>query len=96
MSSIDPNREFIPVRIAILTVSDTRTAADDRSGDTLAARATDAGHEVKARAIVTDDREMIAVQLGTAIFDPDRETVYRWVAYAIIAGSALSGLPVWD
>lgn len=37
-----------------------------------------------------------ALWLGSAIFDPARETVYRWVAYAIIAGSALSGLPVWD
>ncbi len=34
--------------------------------------------------------------VGTAIFDPGREAVYRWVAYAIIAGSAISGLPVWD
>ncbi len=39
---------------------------------------------------------LIAVQVGTAIFDPERETVYRWTAYAIIAGSALSGLPLWD
>ena len=37
-----------------------------------------------------------AVWLGSAVFDPGRETVYRWVAYIIIAGSALSGLPVWD
>lgn len=39
---------------------------------------------------------LLAVMVGTAIFDPGREAVYRWVAYAVIAGSALSGLPVWD
>lgn len=36
------------------------------------------------------------LMLGTALFDPRRETVYRWVGYAIIAGSALRGLPIWD
>ncbi len=39
---------------------------------------------------------LAAVQLGSAVFDPGRETVYRWVAYAIIAASAVMGLPVWD
>lgn len=37
-----------------------------------------------------------AIVVGTAVFDPEREAVYRWVAYAVIAGSAISGLPVWD
>ena len=53
-------REFVSVRIAILTVSDTRTMDDDKSGDTLAARVEEAGHAVAARAIVRDDRAAIA------------------------------------
>ncbi|KAA9010547.1 molybdenum cofactor biosynthesis protein B [Histidinibacterium aquaticum] len=56
-------RRFIPLRIAILTVSDTRTAEDDRSGDTLVARLEDAGHLLAARAILPDDREAIAGKL---------------------------------
>ncbi len=51
---------FRPVRIAILTVSDTRTRADDRSGDTLEERVREAGHELAARDIVRDDRAAIA------------------------------------
>ncbi len=63
MSGIDESREFIPVRIAILTVSDTRSLADDRSGDTLAARVEAAGHVLADRQIVTDDRPEIAARL---------------------------------
>ncbi len=63
MSRIDDTRAFIPVRIAILTVSDTRTPADDRSGDTLVDRLTTAGHHLASRAIVRDDRAAIAAQL---------------------------------
>ncbi len=59
-SRIDDSRPFIPVRFAVVTVSDTRTAADDRSGDTLAARIEAAGHLLAGRAIVRDDREEIA------------------------------------
>lgn len=59
------DRAFIPVRIAVLTVSDTRTASDDRSGDTLVARLEAAGHVLAARAIVRDDRAQIADQLRT-------------------------------
>ncbi|MEQ1696379.1 MAG: molybdenum cofactor biosynthesis protein B [Hyphomicrobiaceae bacterium] len=55
MPKIDESRPFLPVRIAILTVSDTRTPADDKSGDTLAAMIGEAGHEVAGRAIVRDD-----------------------------------------
>jgi molybdenum cofactor biosynthesis protein B len=75
MAHVSAPRDFIPVRIAILTVSDTRTAADDRSGDTLAARAADAGHNVAARAIVTDDRDKIADQLRAWIADPGIDVV---------------------
>ena len=63
-------REFIPVRIAVLTVSDTRTAAEDRSGDTLVARLTEAGHVLAGRGIVRDDRALIADQLRAWIADP--------------------------
>ena len=62
----EPERPFIPVRIAVLTVSDTRTLDDDTSGRTLAERITDAGHILADRAIVTDDKEKI------------RDTVLAW------------------
>ena len=75
MSRINDNREFVPVNIAILTVSDSRTLADDRSGDILVARLTKAGHNLAARAIVTDDREKIAAQLGAWIADPGIDAI---------------------
>ena len=56
-------RDFLPCRIAVLTVSDTRAAEDDRSGDTLVERLTAAGHSLAARAILRDDRAAIAAQL---------------------------------
>lgn len=55
MAGIDQARTFIPVRIAVLTVSDTRTAEDDKSGNKLVELATVAGHEIADRAIVRDD-----------------------------------------
>ncbi|MGX5721344.1 molybdenum cofactor biosynthesis protein B [Shinella zoogloeoides] len=55
MAKLDETRPFIPVGIAVLTVSDTRTPETDRSGDTLAARIADAGHRLVARAIEPDD-----------------------------------------
>ena len=69
MSSIDESLDFVPVRIAVLTVSDTRTAADDKSGDTLVDRLTGAGHLLAARGIVRDDRAVIATQLKAWIAD---------------------------
>ncbi len=63
MPKIDETRPFIPVGIAVLTVSDTRTPADDKSGDTLAARITQAGHRLEARAICKDDRDAIFDQV---------------------------------
>ena len=63
MSRIDDTRDFIPVRIAILTVSDTRSPADDRSGNTLADRIEAAGHSIAARPILPDARTEIADQL---------------------------------
>ena len=69
MSRIDESLEFVPVRIAVLTVSDTRVAADDRSGDTLVERLLGAGHLLAARGIVRDDRAVIADQLRVWIAD---------------------------
>jgi molybdenum cofactor biosynthesis protein B len=63
MPGLDVSRTFIPVRIAVLTVSDTRTLEDDKSGDTLAARISDAGHLLAARAIVRDDKVKIREQV---------------------------------
>lgn len=60
MSRIDDTKDFIPVRIAVLAVSDTRSLDDDRSGDTLVARIEAAGHKLAARDITTDDRDRIA------------------------------------
>lgn len=59
MSDPKPERTFVPLGIAVLTVSDTRTLNDDRSGDTLAERITAAGHQLADRRIVPDDREAI-------------------------------------
>lgn len=72
---IDETRSFIPVSIAVLTVSDTRTAADDRSGDTLVARIEQANHRVGARAIERDDTAAIEVRLRGWIADPTIDVV---------------------
>jgi molybdopterin adenylyltransferase len=70
MPGIDESRQFVPLKIAVLTVSDTRSIADDKSGGTLAERIEKAGHAVAARAIVTDDVDKIRAQLRTWIADP--------------------------
>ncbi|TYB89238.1 molybdenum cofactor biosynthesis protein B [Oceaniovalibus sp. ACAM 378] len=75
MSTIDESREFLPVRIAVLTVSDSRTSADDRSGDTLVARIEAAGHQLAAREIVQDDRATIAARLRDWCADPAIDVV---------------------
>lgn len=67
---IDVSRPFVPVNIAVMTVSDTRTFDDDRSGDTLVGRIEAAGHKVAARVIVKDEAEGIAEQLRAWIGDP--------------------------
>jgi molybdenum cofactor biosynthesis protein B len=75
MSRLDDTRPFIPVRIAILTMSDTRTAAEDKSGDTLAELATAAGHKVAARALLKDDADAIRTQVAAWIADPEIDVV---------------------
>lgn len=68
-------REFIPVRIAILTVSDTRGLDDDRSGQTLVDRLQDAGHVLADRKILRDEREQIADQLRVWCADPGVDVI---------------------
>jgi len=68
MASTDQNKQFIPLNITVLTISDTRSLADDKSGTTLAERLTAAGHKLAAREIVTDDVEAI------------RAVIHRWIA----------------
>ena len=72
---IDESRPFIPVFIAVLTVSDTRTQEDDRSGHTLVARAQDAGHQVVAKRFIPDDVELIEAQLRAWISDPGIDVI---------------------
>lgn len=75
MSRIDESRAFIAVRIAVLTVSDSRSREDDRSGDLLAGRIQAAGHRLAAREIVTDDRPEIEARLRAWIADPEVDAV---------------------
>ena len=63
MPGIDNSRKFVPLNIAVLTVSDTRKLESDRSGDTLEKRLLDAGHVLAARSIVKDDRDEIQNQI---------------------------------
>ena len=67
---IDDGRPFVPVRIAVLTVSDTRGLAEDRSGDTLVERLTGAGHVLADRAILRDDVDAIVARLEAWVADP--------------------------
>ena len=75
MPGIDPQRSFLPLRIAVLTVSDTRELQNDKSGDTLAERAVAAGHQVIARKIVPDDRASIEAQVRAWVADPEVQVV---------------------
>ena len=67
---IDPAREFRPINIALLTVSDTRTPADDTSGDILAERISAAGHSLAERGIEKDDADLLVARLTGWIDDP--------------------------
>ena len=85
---IDPSRTFKPIRIVLLTVSDTRTADDDTSGDILAARITDAGHQLAARALEKDDADRIAARLLNWIDDREIDAVI------VTGGTGLTGRDV--
>lgn len=88
MPGIDETRSFVPIRIAVMTVSDTRTFEDDKSGDTLAARVEAAGHELADRVIVTDDVPAITEHLKRWIAD---ETVDAVIS---TGGTGLTGRDV--
>jgi len=75
MSKIEGERAFLPIRIAVATVSDTRTLSDDKSGDTLVARIEGAGHILAAREIVKDDADVIAGLLKGWIADETIDVV---------------------
>ena len=75
MPRIDESRQFIPVRIAVMTVSDSRTLADDKSGGTLIELLSAAGHILAARAIVRDDQLLITEQLRAWIDDAGVDVV---------------------
>jgi molybdopterin adenylyltransferase len=75
MAGIDETRPFIPVTIAILTVSDTRTLANDTSGDALAERVAKAGHRIATRAIEKDEASAIERHLCAWIADGEIDVV---------------------
>jgi molybdenum cofactor biosynthesis protein B len=75
MSSTDDAKTFIPLNIAVLTISDTRVLEDDKSGTTLADRLTSAGHHLAARDIVTDDVEAIRAVIRKWIADPGIDVI---------------------
>ncbi|GMM94496.1 molybdenum cofactor biosynthesis protein B [Qipengyuania sp. MTN3-11] len=72
---IDETRKFIPLHIALLTISDSRTLAEDTSGDILAGRIEGAGHAIAAREISRDDTNEIAAHLHRWIDDPDVDAI---------------------
>ena len=75
MPGIDEKRPFVPLKFAVLTVSDTRELADDKSGATLVERIEKAGHAVAARAIVTDDVEKSRAQARMWIADANIDVI---------------------
>jgi molybdopterin adenylyltransferase len=75
MSSIDESRQFVPLNIAVLTISDTRSLADDKSGTTLSERLIAAGHTLAAREIIVDDVDAIRIIIKRWIADADIDVV---------------------
>ncbi|HVO04019.1 MAG TPA: molybdenum cofactor biosynthesis protein B [Candidatus Cybelea sp.] len=75
MPKIDETRPFKPVNIAVMTVSDSRTAANDTSGQALVALIARDGHSLRARTIVKDERALIEAQLRAWIADPEIDVV---------------------
>ena len=75
MPGIDKTRQFVPVKIAVLTVSDTRQLGDDRSGDVLQTSLLDSGHKLAARTIVKDDIEQIQTCVRDWISNPDIDVI---------------------
>jgi len=88
MAGIDESRTFSPVGLAVLTISDTRTEADDTSGNILVERITTAGHRVVARNIVRDEKETVAEQVKAWGDDP------QIAAIITTGGTGLTGRDV--
>ncbi len=85
---LDMTRDFVPVSIAVMTVSDSRTLDDDKSGDLLVAKLREAGHKLAARTIVTDDEEAIIAALDGFIADKMIDAVI------LTGGTGLTGRDV--
>jgi molybdenum cofactor biosynthesis protein B len=75
MSRLDLSKEFVPLKIAVLTMSDTRSLSEDRSGTVLAERLQKAGHQLADRAICKDDIDQIQSQVSVWINDPDIDVI---------------------
>jgi molybdenum cofactor biosynthesis protein B len=75
MASIDDSKPFVPLKIAVLTISDTRALADDKSGTVLSERLTAAGHRLAAREIIVDDVDAIRIILRRWIADPGVDVI---------------------
>jgi molybdenum cofactor biosynthesis protein B len=75
MPGVDANRPFVVLNIAVLTISDTRTLADDKSGDTLGLRVREAGHSLAARDVVADDIGAIRGRVSAWIADPGIDVI---------------------
>ena len=75
MSKLDLTRNFVPVKIAVLTISDTRSLKDDKSGDLLVSKIMDAGHFLVKREITQDNIQKIKTNLQQSIQDPDIDVV---------------------
>jgi molybdenum cofactor biosynthesis protein B len=75
MAGIDDSRQFVPLKIAVLTVSDTRSLADDKSGTTLVERIKAAGHVVADRSIVSDDTDAIRARVKEWIAAPTIDVI---------------------
>ncbi len=86
--AVDPSREFKPINIALLTVSDTRGPEEDTSGDILAERIEKAGHRLAARALERDEADIITARLNAWIDDPSVDAV------VITGGTGLTGRDV--
>lgn len=75
MSASNTARTFIPISIAVLTVSDTRSLTDDKSGETLTKRLTDAGHQLADRRIVKDDVDAIQSVFKEWVAEPSIDVI---------------------
>ena len=89
MPGIDPARPFRPLNIAVLTVSDSRTLDDDRSGNVLVERLTAAGHHLAGRALVRDEPEAIAARFRHWIDDPNVDVVISTGGTSLVDGTSV-------